>query len=115
MALTRIKVKQALIGELERRFPARTSWPEEFRLSRLGFRTKESLRAWGMTLNNAAWYRGWFTPSEFMSCVTIGRDPENDPSNENMNLIDLMYRTQGRSPEMMAIADELITLSMKRE
>jgi hypothetical protein len=75
MAMSRNQVKSNLIASLSQRFPQRNgNFPESLKIAALGFPTPASLRTFGMQLNNASWYPGWFTPSEFRACVTIGKD-----------------------------------------
>jgi hypothetical protein len=99
MWLARAVVKVNLIAEMTPRFPARRGvFPETLKISALGFPNAESLREWGKSLNRAAWFTGWFAPSEFLACTTFGRDPRSDKP----NLIDLMFNTQTRPPERTA-------------
>lgn len=112
MALSRDQVKSSLTVELKKRFPARKSFPEELKISKLNFPSSASRREWGKKLNQVEWYSGWFTPSEFLACVTIGKDPESDPKDENLNLIDLMFSTQGRAPENTALANEFFEIAL---
>ena len=112
--LSRDEVKADLIAEMTVRFPGRHgNFPESLKISSLGFPSDESRREWGKQVNDSPWYTGWFTPSEFLACVTLGRDPQNDPTNKNKNLIDLMYGTQNRPPESSALASEFFNLSHK--
>lgn len=104
--LSRAQVKAHLVADMTVRFPAMNGkFPESLKLSTLPFPSAESRREWGKQLNNASWYTGWFTPSEFLACVTLGRDPKNDPANKNKNLIDLMYSTQNRAQEQNKLAE----------
>jgi hypothetical protein len=108
MTLLREQVKGHLVEDMTVRFPARHGlFPESLKIASLGFPTDESRREWGKKVNQSPWFPGWFTPSEFLACVTFGKDPENDPTNKNPNLIDLMFATQSRPPESNALAMEL--------
>ena len=104
----RDEVKRHLTADLTARFPGRGGvFPETLPIKALGFPSKESLRTFGMQLNHAPWFTGWFTPSEFLACTRIGRDPKTDPTNNDPNWIDLMFNTQTRPPESVALANEL--------
>lgn len=95
MWLSRDAIKANLIAEMKLRFPARGgNFPETLKISALGFANAESLREWGKSLNRKVWFQGWFAPSEFLACVTLGRVVPPKP-----NLIDLMFNTQTRQPE----------------
>jgi hypothetical protein len=97
MWLSRPVIKANLIAEMTQRFPARHgNFPETLKIASLGFPSDESRREWGKALNRATWFSGWFTPSEFLACVTLGVDPKSTAP----NLIDLMFNTQTRPPEV---------------
>jgi hypothetical protein len=99
MWLAREVIKANLVAEMTPRFPARHgNFPEAMKISALGFPNSESLREWGKILNRAKWFTGWFTPSEFLACETFGRDPK--ATKPKPNLIDLMFNTQTRPPEL---------------
>src|SRR5690349_4496530 len=95
MWLSREQVRANLIVEMTGRFPARHgNFPDSLKIATLGFPSAESLREWGKHVNRLPWFTGWFTPSEFLACVTVGPVPAGTP-----NLIDLMFNTQVRPPE----------------
>ena len=103
MALSRDGIKAHLIADMTVRFPQRHgNFPETLKIASLGFPTPESRREWSKKVNQSPWYTGWFTPSEFMACVTLGKDPNSTKP----NLIDLMFNTQGRPAETHALAME---------
>jgi|SRR6185295_11648383 len=107
MTMSRDQVKAHLIADMTGRFPAwHGNFPEDLKIASLGFPSDASRREWGKQLNLAQWFPGWFTPTEFLACVTLGRDPAHDPTNKNANLIDLMFKTQSRPPENTALAVE---------
>jgi hypothetical protein len=96
MWLSRAAVKANLIAEMTGRFPARHgNFPDGLKLSDLGFPSTESLREFGKVLNRLPWFHGWFAPSEFLACVTLGPVAGSDKP----NLIDLMFNAQTRPPE----------------
>jgi hypothetical protein len=110
MWLARAGIKANLIAEMTQRFPARHGvFPESLKIADLGFPNQESLREWGKTLNRATWFTGWFTPSEFLACVTLGRIPNSDKP----NLVDLMFNTQTRPPEQTATVTPLAATASK--
>jgi|1185.fasta_scaffold48572_2 hypothetical protein len=108
MPLSRDEVKAHLLVEMNRRFPGRNGrFPESLKIASLGFPSPQSLREWGKRVNSLSWYRGWFTPSEFMACVTFGLVPGSDKP----NLIDLMYRTQTRPPQVGGAGPSALSLA----
>jgi hypothetical protein len=103
MWLSRAQIRANLIAEMTSRFPARHGdFPDKLKIASLGFPNDESRREWGKQLNRASWFTGWFTPSEFLGCVTVG--PVSPPQ---PNLIDLLFNTQVRPPEQQ-IADAAV-------
>jgi hypothetical protein len=101
MTLSKSQVRSHLVADMTVRFPARHGvFPDSLKIASLGFPMPESQREWGKQVNAAPWFTGWFTPSEFMACVTIGK------VDEKPNLIDLIYNTQTRAPENAALAME---------
>lgn len=103
MWMSRDAIKANLIAEMKLRFPARGgNFPESLKISALGFPNAESLREWGKSLNRKVWFHGWFAPSEFLACVTLGRVDPPKP-----NLIDLMFNTQTR-PSEAAVAEVMV-------
>jgi hypothetical protein len=93
--LSREQVRANLAAEMTSRFPARHgNFPDKLKIASLGFPNDESRREWGKQLNRGSWFTGWFTPSEFLGCVTVG--PVNPPQ---PNLVDLLFNTQVRPPE----------------
>lgn len=108
MWLSKDAIRANLIAEMTPRFPARHGiFPDNLKISALGFASPESLREWGKKLNRATWFTGWFTPSEFLACVTIGPLPDS----KQPNIIDLMFNTQTRPPERAASATAMLRLS----
>jgi hypothetical protein len=110
MWMSRDTIKANLIAEMKLRFPARGgNFPESLKISALGFPDTESLREWGKSLNRAVWFHGWFAPSEFLACVTLGRvEGSSKP-----NLIDLMFNTQTRPPEA-AVAEVMVAAGVAK-
>ena len=93
--LSRAQIRANLVAEMTGRFPARHgNFPDGLKIASLGFPSDESRREWGKHLNRVPWFTGWFTPSEFLSCVTVG--PVDPPQ---PNLVDLLFNTQVRPPE----------------
>lgn len=112
MALSRDQIKAHLVADMTVRFPGRHGiFPEALKIASLGFPNDEARREWGKKVNQSPWFPGWFTPSEFLACVSIGKDPEHDPTNKNPNLIDLMLATQNRAPESNALAMEFFHMA----
>jgi len=96
MTLSKAQVRSHLVADMTIRFPGRHgNFPDSLKIASLGFPSDESRREWGKKVNQAPWFTGWFTPSEFMACITLGKVDESD----DPNLIDLMYNTQTRAPE----------------
>lgn len=108
MALSRDQIKAHLIADMTVRFPARHGvFPEALKITSLGFPNAESRREWGKKVNQSPWFPGWFTPSEFLACVTFGKDP----TSQDPNLIDLMLATQNRPQESNALAMEFFHMT----
>lgn len=107
MWLSKAEVRAHLVADMTKRFSGRNgNFPNKLKISALGFPSAESLREWGKALNRAKWFTGWFTPSEFLGCVTIGPVPNSD----DPNLIDLMFNTQTRPPERAASRTAMLRL-----
>jgi hypothetical protein len=108
MWLGKEAIRANIVADMTTRFPARHgNFPDKLKLASLGFPSAESRREWGKALNRASWFTGWFTPSEFLACVTLGPVPgSKDP-----NLVDLMFNTQTRPPERPASRAQMLSLS----
>jgi len=110
MWMPRDTIKANLIAEMKLRFPAREGkFPESLKISALGFPDTESLREWGKSLNRAVWFHGWFAPSEFLACMTLGRvEGSSKP-----DLIDMMFNTQTRPPEA-AVSEVMVAAGVAK-
>jgi hypothetical protein len=110
MWLSKAAVRANLVADMTTRFPARHgNFPDKLKIAALGFPSAESLREWGKALNRANWFTGWFAPSEFLACVTIGPVPNSkDP-----NIVDLMFNTQTRPPEPAAAFAESVSAGIR--
>jgi hypothetical protein len=106
MALSRDQIKYHIFEDLAQRFERPpTDFKESDNLRKKWWFTDESLRQWGRRINESDWYTGEFTPLEMIACITIGRDPANDPTNRHPNVIDLVYNTQDRPRSIAAVID----------
>ncbi|SPP92806.1 protein of unknown function [Bradyrhizobium vignae] len=108
MWLSKEAIRANLVADMTTRFPARHgNFPDKLKISALGFPSPESLREWGKALNRAPWFTGWFAPSEFLACVTVGPVPNSNQP----NIVDLMFNTQTRPHETSSTFAAMARLS----